>query len=64
MNPLVSIKNGQPIEKFPSTSKDIEKLSLTQVDAILNALEADRAGNEATKKEKLRVQIGLKPTPA
>jgi len=34
------------------------------VDAILNGLEADRAGNEAVKKERLRLQIGLKPNPA
>jgi hypothetical protein len=35
-----------------------------QVDNILNALEADRTGNEAAKREKLRLQIGLKPNPA
>ncbi|KAK4895704.1 hypothetical protein LTR27_006185 [Elasticomyces elasticus] len=62
--PLMSLKTGKSIEKFPATSKDIEKLSVTTVDAILNALDADRAGAEAIKKEKLRVQIGLKPNPA
>ncbi|KAK0935405.1 hypothetical protein LTR29_013038 [Friedmanniomyces endolithicus] len=62
--PLVSLKTGKPMEKFPATSKDIEKLGLTYVDAILNGLEADRAGNEAVKKERLRLQIGLKPNPA
>ncbi|KAK5747091.1 hypothetical protein LTR17_000223 [Elasticomyces elasticus] len=62
--PLMSLKTGKPIEKFPATSKDIEKLSVTTVDAILNALDADRAGAEPIKKEKLRVQIGLKPNPA
>ncbi|KAK3622672.1 hypothetical protein LTR56_022051 [Elasticomyces elasticus] len=62
--PLMSLKTGKPIEKFPATSKDIEKLSVTTVDAILNALDADRAGAEPVKKEKLRVQIGLKPNPA
>ncbi|TKA78724.1 hypothetical protein B0A55_04530 [Friedmanniomyces simplex] len=62
--PLMSLKTGKPIDKFPATSKDIEKLGLTPVDAMLNALEADRTGNEAAKKERLRVQIGLKPNPA
>jgi len=37
--------------------------AVTTVDAILNSLEADRTGNEAAKKERLRVQIGLKPNP-
>lgn len=34
------------------------------VDAMLSALEADRDGNEMEKREKLRLQIGLKPNPA
>lgn len=34
------------------------------VDNMLSALEADRSGNEAAKREKLRLQIGLKPSPA
>ena len=37
---------------------------VTLVDAMLNGLEADRTGSEATKKERLRVQIGLKSNPA
>lgn len=37
---------------------------MTYVDAILNALEADRSGNEAAKKERLRVQLGLPANPA
>jgi len=39
-------------------------LLVIHVDNMLNALDADRSGNEATKREKLRVQIGLKPNPA
>jgi hypothetical protein len=38
--------------------------TVINVDNMLNALDADRTGNEATKREKLRVQIGLKPNPA
>jgi len=34
------------------------------LDSMLNQLEADRAGNEAAKREKLRLQIGLKVNPA
>jgi len=34
------------------------------MDSILNQLEADRSGNEAVKREKLRLQLGLKPNPA
>ncbi|PSK36718.1 hypothetical protein B9Z65_1901 [Elsinoe australis] len=64
LHPLVSIKTGKAIDKFPATPKDISKLSLTVVDAILNTLEADRTGKEEEKREKLRVQIGLKPNPA
>lgn len=37
---------------------------VTVVDAMLSALEADRTGNEMEKREKLRLQIGLKPNPA
>ncbi|KAK3051034.1 hypothetical protein LTR09_007783 [Extremus antarcticus] len=64
LHPLVSLKTGKAIEKFPGTSKDIEKLTLTLIDTILNNLEADRTGSEAMKRERLRVQIGLKPNPA
>jgi hypothetical protein len=38
--------------------------TVIQIDNILNNLEADRTGNEAAKREKLRLQIGLKPNPA
>lgn len=38
--------------------------AVTTVDAILLALEADRTGKETEKRERLRVQIGLKPNPA
>lgn len=37
---------------------------VTIVDAMLSALEADREGNEMVKREKLRLQIGLKANPA
>lgn len=71
---------GAKIERFPATSKDISKLSgmshsrlllnqlltaqVTLLDAMLVALEADRTGTEEAKRERLRVQIGLKPNPA
>jgi len=42
----------------------IQATKVTLVDSILLALEADRAGNEEAKRERLRVQIGLKPNPA
>ena len=64
LQPLMSLKTNKPIEKFPATSKDINGLTLTMLDAMLNALEADRTGSEATKRERLRVQIGLKSSPA
>ncbi|KAF2153423.1 hypothetical protein K461DRAFT_293687 [Myriangium duriaei CBS 260.36] len=64
LHPLVSIKTGKAIDKFPSTPKDVSKLSVTVVDAILNTLEADRTGKEDDKRERLRIQIGLKPNPA
>jgi len=38
--------------------------AVTVVDAMLSALEADREGNEMVKREKLRLQIGLKANPA
>jgi hypothetical protein len=39
-------------------------LVVVNVDNMLNALDAERSGSEAAKREKLRVQIGLKPNPA
>ncbi|KAK5113454.1 hypothetical protein LTR85_010882 [Meristemomyces frigidus] len=62
--PLLSLKTGKPIDKFPLTSAGIPKLSLPTVDAMLNSLDADRTGGEEAKRERLRVQIGLKPNPA
>jgi len=38
--------------------------TVTVVDAILLSLEAERTGKEEEKRERLRVQIGLKPNPA
>jgi len=87
LHPLLSLKTGAPIEKFPITSSGItkinckpcglgfgslpqpriEKLTFLQVahlDTILNSLDAERTGNEEAKRERLRMQIGLKPTPA
>ncbi|EMC94160.1 hypothetical protein BAUCODRAFT_36634 [Baudoinia panamericana UAMH 10762] len=64
LQPLRSLKTGQPLDKFPATSKEIKKLGLTTVDAMLNALEADRTGTEEAKRDRLRLQIGLKPNPA
>ncbi|GAB7350988.1 hypothetical protein MBLNU459_g1484t2 [Dothideomycetes sp. NU459] len=85
LHPLLSLKTGRAIERFPETPNGISKLSgtscavrlaaagnadisslraVTLVDAILNALEADRSGREQEKRERLRVQIGLKPNPA
>ncbi|KAK3686921.1 hypothetical protein LTR37_019319 [Vermiconidia calcicola] len=64
LHPLVSLKTGKPIEKFPKTSKDIDKVTLTMIDGMLNELQADRSGSEAIKRERFRVQIGLKANPA
>lgn len=43
---------------------DEHSSQVINVDNMLSALEADRSGNEAAKREKLRLQIGLKPSPA
>ncbi|KAI7285416.1 hypothetical protein KC345_g1739 [Hortaea werneckii] len=63
LHPLLSLKTGKPIEKFPPTPASISKLGLTQIDTLLNTLDADRSGNEDAKRERLRLQVGLKPKP-
>ncbi|KAI6858232.1 hypothetical protein KC343_g15971 [Hortaea werneckii] len=63
LHPFLSLKTGKPIEKFPPTPASISKLGLTQIDTLLNALDADRSGNEDAKRERLRLQVGLKPKP-
>ncbi|KAI7199031.1 hypothetical protein KC343_g10192 [Hortaea werneckii] len=63
LHPLLSLKTGKPIEKFPPTPASISKLGLTHIDTLLNALDADRSGNEDAKRERLRLQVGLKPKP-
>jgi hypothetical protein len=45
-------------------SLTVSTKTVTVVDAMLSALEADREGNEMVKREKLRLQIGLKANPA
>ncbi|KAG8628414.1 hypothetical protein KVT40_004287 [Elsinoe batatas] len=64
LHPLLSLKTGKAIDKFPATPQDIGKLSVTVIDAILSTLDADRTGKEEEKRERLRVQIGLKANPA
>ncbi|KAI7546355.1 hypothetical protein KC331_g5670 [Hortaea werneckii] len=63
LHPLLSLKTGKPIEKFPPTPASISKLGLTQIDTLLNTLDVDRSGNEEAKRERLRLQVGLKPKP-
>ncbi|RMX83891.1 hypothetical protein D0869_04976 [Hortaea werneckii] len=63
LHPVLSLKTGKPIEKFPPTPASISKLGLTQIDTLLNTLDADRSGNEEAKRERLRLQVGLKPKP-
>ena len=41
-----------------------DREAVVQLDQMLTGLEADRSGNEAAKREKLRLQVGLKPNPA
>jgi hypothetical protein len=99
LHPLVSLRNGKPLDKFPETSAGLVKLTckspisfsfsllcwgwleslglccvfvqllmrcllVVNVDQMLNALDAERSGSEAMKRERLRVQIGLRPNPA
>ena len=86
LQPLVSLKTANAIDRFPATSNAINKLSgmsnyplcpdddlesgvltwdtVTIIDAILLALEADRTGKEDEKRDRLRTQIGLKTNPA
>jgi hypothetical protein len=97
LHPLVNLRNGKPLDKFPETSASLAKLTckfsfsffrycagvgwkasvsavylssahaislVVGVDNMLNALDAERSGSEAMKRERLRVQIGLKPNPA
>ncbi|KAF2718952.1 hypothetical protein K431DRAFT_229629, partial [Polychaeton citri CBS 116435] len=61
LQPLVSLKVGRVIDKFPATGKDILRLSERDLNDILTQLEADRTGNEREKRVRLRMQIGLKP---
>ncbi|KAF2140194.1 uncharacterized protein K452DRAFT_299580 [Aplosporella prunicola CBS 121167] len=61
---LHSLKTNRPIERFPSTPKDIAKLTDTLVDAMLLALDADRMGTKESKAERLREHIGLRANPA
>ncbi|CAD0112261.1 unnamed protein product, partial [Aureobasidium uvarum] len=55
LHPLLSLKNGRPLTSF----RDAKGVGEAE-----RALEADRDGNEMMKREKLRLQIGLKPNPA
>ncbi|GAB7360549.1 hypothetical protein MBLNU230_g0434t1 [Neophaeotheca triangularis] len=64
LHTMYSLKTGKPLDKFPPTSRDIAKLNLPAVDLMLNHLDADRTGSEEAKKERLRLQFGLRPTPA
>lgn len=53
-----------PLLSGPRMSPILLTNAVTVVDAMLSALEADREGNEMVKREKLRLQIGLKANPA
>jgi hypothetical protein len=36
LHPLVSLKTNKAIEKFPATSKDIEKLKCKEITVLIN----------------------------
>ncbi|KAL1303008.1 hypothetical protein AAFC00_003324 [Neodothiora populina] len=59
LHPLLSLKTGRAIDRFPETPRGVGKLSVTLVDSTLLALEADRSGKEDEKRARLREQIGL-----
>ncbi|EME43630.1 hypothetical protein DOTSEDRAFT_72858 [Dothistroma septosporum NZE10] len=62
--PLVSLKTGKTLDKFPETGKEVGKLTLTQMNDFLTQLDAEKTGSEATRRERVRLHIGLTPNPA
>ncbi|TKA79906.1 hypothetical protein B0A49_01108 [Cryomyces minteri] len=61
---LHALKTDRPLERFPETPAKIARMTDTMVDQMLLALEAERSGTAEAKRERLRVQLGLKPNPA
>ncbi|KAI9804793.1 MAG: hypothetical protein M1825_001161 [Sarcosagium campestre] len=61
--PLRSVINNEPIPQFPETSIELQRLRDTAVTNILRALGASTMGNAATRKQRLRLQCGLKEDP-
>lgn len=58
-------KDGSIVKTLQhNEDKALTKWTVTLVDSTLLALEADRSGKEEEKRERLRVQLGLKPNPA
>ena len=52
-----------PIERFPSTPRDIANMTGPMVNAVLRALGMDVNGTIEARRQRLRLQIGLKADP-
>lgn len=64
LTPLRSLATGADIENFPATAQDLNSLSSADVSRILLALGATPSGLAASRKQKLRVLVGLRLNPA
>jgi hypothetical protein len=63
LSPLRNVATNELIDQFPATPRVIRDMPGATLDAVLRALGMDIDGQIEQKRQRLRVQIGLRADP-
>ncbi|OCK73650.1 hypothetical protein K432DRAFT_312332, partial [Lepidopterella palustris CBS 459.81] len=60
---LHTIEINQPIDGFPVTPREVDRLSSVESHSILRALGLGSTGTLESRRQRVRMQLGLKAIP-
>ncbi len=61
--PLHNVATNEPIDRFPATPATIKDMPAAALNMVLRALGMETNGGLDQRRQRLRVQIGLKALP-
>jgi hypothetical protein len=64
LSPLRNVATNELIDQFPATPRAIRVIPSAALDTVLRALGMEIDGQINQKRQRLRVQVGLKADPA
>ena len=63
LSPLHNVATNEPIDRFPATPEAIKDMPAAALNIVLRALGMETDGGLEQRRQRLRVQIGLKALP-